>query len=185
MVSNWPDWGSRRASPSGRAYVVESGALEVPVHEIGKDQVAAEIDRFHEAVARGRDQLAVLSQKARTLHGSAAEELEYLLVAHSRMLEGSRLVRGVEERVRDQRLNAEAAVSQEVGDIVRAFSDMNDSYLAERSKDVRDVGKRLLHNLMAAPTAPSPTLPRARLSWPTNSRLPTPHSSIRAVLRDS
>lgn len=135
----------------GPAYVAESGALEVPVHEIAKGEVAAEIDRFHDAVARGREQLAVLSQKARTLHGSAAEELEYLLVAHSRMLEGSRLVRGVEERVRDQRLNAEAAVSQEVGDIVRAFEDMNDSYLAERSKDVRDVGKRLLHNLMAAP----------------------------------
>ena len=135
----------------GAAYVVESGALEVPVQEIGEDAVAEEINRFHDAAARGRKQLAELSQKARTLHGSAAEELEYLLVAHSRMLEGSRLVRGVEERIRDQHVNAEAAVSREVGDIVRAFEDMNDSYLAERSKDVRDVGKRLLHNLMDTP----------------------------------
>ncbi len=135
----------------GPVYVAESDALEVPVHEIATGEVAAEIDRFHDAVARGREQLAILSQKALTLHGSAAEELEYLLVAHSRMLEDSRLVRGVEERIRDRRLNAEAAVSGEVGDIVRAFENMNDSYLAERSRDVRDVGKRLLHNLMATP----------------------------------
>ncbi len=135
----------------GPAYVVESGALEVPVYTVAADRVDREIERFRDAVARSREQLGTLSKKARALHGSAAEELEYLLAAHGQMLEGSRLVRGVEERVRSQCFNVEAAVSQEVGDIVRAFETMNDSYLAERSKDVRDVGKRLLHNLMAAP----------------------------------
>ena len=129
----------------GPAYVTENGALEVPVHTIAADSVACEVERFRDAVERSREQLGNLSRKAQTLHGSAAEELEYLLAAHSQMLEGSRLVRGVEERIR-KCLNAEAAVSQEVGEIVKAFARMNDSYLAERSKDLRDVGQRLLRN---------------------------------------
>ena len=135
----------------GPAYVAESGALEVPIHTIAADSVACEVERFRDAVALSREQLGNLSRKAQTLHGSAAEELEYLLAAHSQMLEGSRLVRGVEERIRNQYLNAEAAVSQEVGEIVKAFARMDDSYLAERSKDLRDVGQRLLRNLMATP----------------------------------
>ena len=135
----------------GPAYVTESGTLEVPIHAVAGDAVACEVERFGEAVTRSREQLGNLSKKAQTLRGSAAEELEYLLAAHSQMLEGSRLVRGVETRIREQCINAEAAVSQEVGEIVKAFARMNDSYLAERSKDVRDVGQRLLHNLMAAP----------------------------------
>ena len=135
----------------GSAYVTESGALEVPTHTIAADSVAGEVERFRDAVVQSREQLGNLSRKAQTLHGSAAEELEYLLAAHSQMLEGSRLVRGVEARIRKQCLNAEAAVSQEVGEIVKAFARMNDSYLAERSKDLRDVGQRLLRNLMATP----------------------------------
>ncbi len=135
----------------GPAYVTESGVLEVPIHTIAADNVACEVERFRDAVALSREQLGNLSRKAQTLHGSAAEELEYLLAAHSQMLEGSRLVRGVEERIRKQCLNAEAAVSQEVGEIVKAFARMDDSYLAERSKDLRDVGQRLLRNLMATP----------------------------------
>ncbi len=96
-------------------------------------------------------QIDKLAMKASDLPASAAEELGYLLQAHGQMLQGSRLVRGVEKRIRGERLNAEAAVSQEVGEISHAFSQMEDSYLSERSKDVRDVGQRLLRCLMQTP----------------------------------
>ncbi len=143
--------GVARGIAIGPAFVTESGTLEVPVWTLAQTALADEVARFRAAVQAARAQLSALAGKAARLPGSAAEELGYLLDAHDRMLKGSRLLRGVERRICDRRLNAEAAVAREVGEIARAFAEMEDSYLAERSKDVRDVGQRLLRNLMARP----------------------------------
>jgi phosphoenolpyruvate-protein phosphotransferase (PTS system enzyme I) len=143
--------GVARGIAIGPAHVAESGALDVPTHLIEADEVEAELERFHTAIADAGKQIKKLRRKAATLPASASEELGYLLDAHSHMLEGSRLVRGVDQRIGEQRLNAEAAVSQEVSEIALAFSQMEDRYLAERGRDVRDVGQRLLRCLMKSP----------------------------------
>ncbi len=135
----------------GPAHVVEPGIIEVPKYAIAADRIAAERARFADAVARALKQVAKLHDKADTLPGSAAEELGYLLDAHSQMLGGSRLVRGVDRRIAEQAINAEAAVSEEIAEISQAFLAMDDDYFAARLDDVRDVGARLLRGLMAVP----------------------------------
>ncbi len=135
----------------GPAYVLESDRLDVPVHEIEHVGRPDEINRFREAVGGVQDYLEELSRKSRTLPASAAEEVGFLLEAYKQMLDNSRLIRGAVARIENDGLNAEAAVSREVGEIVRAFANMNDTYLAERAKDVRDVGRRLIRNLMKSP----------------------------------
>lgn len=143
--------GVSRGIAIGPAHIAESGGLDVPNYRIGDDAVEAEHARFSAAVDYARGQLVKLRKQAAKLPGSAAEELGYLLQAHGQMLEGSRLVRGVETRIREQLINAEAAVSQEVAEIAHIFSQMDDPYLAERGRDVRDVGQRLLRSLMQTP----------------------------------
>ncbi len=143
--------GVARGIAIGPAFISESDTLDVPTYKLKVKEVEKEIARFEGAVAKAIDQIDRLSKKASGLPESAAEELGYLLQAHGQMLQGSRLVRGVETRIRDKQLNAEAAVSREVGEISHAFSQMEDSYLSERSKDVRDVGQRLLRCLMQTP----------------------------------
>ena len=143
--------GVSRGIAIGPAFVAESGTLDVPTRAVDASRIDDEAARFAAAVEASRSQIAKLAARAKDLPESAAEEMEVLLEAHGRMLEGSRLVRGVENRIRDRRVNAEAAVSQEVGEIAHAFERMEDSYLAERGKDVRDVGQRLIRNLMAEP----------------------------------
>jgi phosphoenolpyruvate-protein phosphotransferase (PTS system enzyme I) len=143
--------GVARGIAIGPAFVSESGTLDVPTYKLKAKEVDKEIARFEGAVKDALTQIDKLAKKASDLPASAAEELGYLLQAHGQMLQGSRLVRGVEKRIRGEKLNAEAAVSQEVGEISHAFSQMEDSYLSERSKDVRDVGQRLLRCLMQTP----------------------------------
>ena len=135
----------------GPAHVVEPGAIEVPTYGIDADDVDAERARFARAVGRARKQVEKLRAKAATLPGSAAEELGYLLDAHAQMLADSRLVRGVERRISEERINAEAAVAEELAQIAQAFADMEDDYLAARIQDVRDVGGRILRSLMKVP----------------------------------
>jgi phosphotransferase system enzyme I (PtsI) len=131
----------------GPAHVVESGSIDVPKYALDPGAIEAERARFAEAVTKSQTQIKKLRAKSKSLPASAAEELGYLLDAHELMLTGSRLVRGVEKRIAEQRINAEAAVSDELQVITQAFAAMNDTYLAGRAQDVRDVGARLLRNL--------------------------------------
>jgi phosphotransferase system enzyme I (PtsI) len=79
--------------------------------------------------------------------GAAGEEVGFLLEAYQQMLNGSRLVRGVQARIADERINAEAAVMKEIGLMAEAFAAMDDQYLAARIADIREVGRRLVESL--------------------------------------
>ncbi|MCK6451715.1 MAG: phosphoenolpyruvate--protein phosphotransferase, partial [Alphaproteobacteria bacterium] len=96
-------------------------------------------------------QLTKLKTKSSALHGSAAEEVGYLLDAYLQMLAGSRLVRGVEQRIMSQRINAERAVQAEIDAILDSFAKMDDAYLAGRGEDIREVGERLIRLLTRTP----------------------------------
>ena len=98
----------------GPAHIIESGALNVPEYRIKRSQVAGEIARFKAALKSSEKQIDLLRLKTRKLPPAAAEELAILLDAHKQMLAGSRLVRGVEQRIAEKRRNAEAAVQLEI-----------------------------------------------------------------------
>ncbi|HJO72790.1 MAG TPA: phosphoenolpyruvate--protein phosphotransferase [Rhodospirillales bacterium] len=134
----------------GVVHVRHSGAISVSGHKIPARRVAAEQKRFMDAVKRARRQIGRLRNKAKSMPGTAAEELGYLLDAYDHMLRGSRLVRGVERRIADARINAEAAVQAEFAEISAGFAAMDDAYLAARLDDIREVANRLVRNLTKA-----------------------------------
>jgi phosphotransferase system enzyme I (PtsI) len=135
----------------GPAFVSDAGAIHVPEYRVGTDAIAAERKRLADAVARSLKQLAKLKVKAAALPAAAAEEAGYLLDAHSAMLTNSRLVRGADRRIAEERLNAERAVQLELGRIGSSFAAMDDAYLAARGDDIRVVGARLIRNLTKTP----------------------------------
>lgn len=131
----------------GPAHVVDAGFVQVPEYVILPDERENEQARFHAAVAKAVKQLSKLKAKTAALPDAAAEEIAYLLDAHLSILSGSRLIRGVERRIRDQLANAEGAVHSEMTEIAQQFEAMDDPYLASRIQDIREVGNRLLRNL--------------------------------------
>ncbi|MFM2042310.1 MAG: phosphoenolpyruvate-protein phosphotransferase [Pseudomonadota bacterium] len=135
----------------GPAHVVEAGAVQVPELTLAEDALPAELERFRTAVEKARRQVRKLKAKAAGLPESAAEDVGFLLDAHLAMLTGSRLIRGVERRITGERINAEAAVQAEIATIAQSFAAMDDSYLAARVDDVREVGRRLIRNLLERP----------------------------------
>jgi phosphotransferase system enzyme I (PtsI) len=136
----------------GPGYVTEHGEVPVPEYRLEDDQqIAAERERFAAAVATSVKQLKKLKSKSANLPGAAAEEMGYLLDAHLSMLSNSRLVRGVDRRIGEDRLNAERAVQTEISAIGESFAAIRDEYLAARIEDIRVVGKRLLRNLTKTP----------------------------------
>ena len=127
--------------------------IQVRERHIPASKVRAEQHRVIEAAAGATRRMEDLQEQARRMTGPAGEELGYLLEAYHQMLSGSRLVRGVQNRIGAEQINAEAAVMKEIGLMAEAFAAMDDPYLAARIADVREVGRRLVESLdQAAPT---------------------------------
>lgn len=143
----------------GPAYVQEAGAIPVAIRTLTEEEVPGELERFNAAVAKGQKQLRKLKTKSAGLPGAAAEEIGYLLEAYLQMLSGSRLLRGVERRIAQDKINAEAAVQAEIAEIAEGFAALSDRYIAARVDDIRGVGDRLIRNLTQTPYAAFAKLP--------------------------
>jgi phosphotransferase system enzyme I (PtsI) len=143
----------------GPAHVRDSGELQVVEYHVTAGQVAEERTRFAEAVEKARRQLQKVRARAERLHGTAAEELGYLLDAHLQMLRSESLIGGVDKRIGERRINAEAAVMAEIQRVAEGFQQMDDPYLKARAEEIREVGLRIVRNLMDAPFASFDALP--------------------------
>lgn len=144
----------------GNAHERESGSVDVPEYAIPAKGVEEELKRLQGAVTTARRQIGRLRVKARALPGMAADEMEFLLDAYNQMLQDSRLIRGAEHRIAEQRINAEAAVQEELTDISTAFANMDDAYLAARLDDIREIAARLIRNLLKTPNGSPGKVPK-------------------------
>lgn len=131
----------------GPAFVISQHGVQVPEYEISANQIEKELKRLHTAIAKTQKQIGQLKQKAKSLP-AGAEDMTLLLEAYQGMLTGSRLIRGVEESIRTQRINAESAIQKQIAAIKASFAAMDDAYLAARADDVNEVGVRLIRNLL-------------------------------------
>lgn len=131
----------------GTAYVYDSSLLAVDRYDLAPEDIQKELDRFSIAAKKTRRQIAYLQKRARSFPGAAREELGFLFDAYDQMLKSSRFMRGIETRIKEEFINAEAAVQEEIAVMVEAFASIDDPYLAARIEDVSGVGKRLVRNL--------------------------------------
>ena len=143
----------------GPAQIIDSAGFDVPEKRLAARDVNQEQTRFANAVAAARAELTGLADRAEKLPVPTRNELGYVLDAHLQMLSGSRLIRGVDQRIGDKRINAEAAVKAELSTIADAFAAMEDPYLSTRAQDVRDVAGRLIRHLVQAPAHAFADLP--------------------------
>lgn len=132
----------------GPAFVVDQRAVFVPERVLASEEIEDEIARFRAGIARTQKQLTQIRQKASAMPAGMAGDIGLLLDAYHGMVSSSRLVRGVERRIAEESKNAEFAVQEEIGALAANFSAMNDDYLASRADDVRQVGMRLIRNLL-------------------------------------
>ena len=147
----------------GPAQVRETGSIEVLEYSITKSKIKAERERLSHAVNLARRQVRRLQRRAHSMKGAAAEELGFLLDAYQLMLKGSRLVRGADGRIIDLRINAEAAVQQEIAEIAATFQAMDDAYIAARLDDIREVGNRVIRNLTRKVLKPFSAAPKGSI----------------------
>ena len=104
----------------------------------------AEWVRLQVAIAKARTQLQALESRAREMIG---EEEAEIFAAHQLFLADDDLLVDLRTVLRNQRLNAEAAVEDAFEQHAQALEALEEEYFRARASDVRDVSRRVLRCL--------------------------------------
>lgn len=112
---------------------------EIPRHAV--TDTAAELERFRAARETAKAQLGALYEKALA---EAGEDAAMLFEAHQMMLEDLDFVESIEGMIENDRVNAEAAVSDTGAQFAEMFAAMDDSYMQARAADIRDIAARVV-----------------------------------------
>ncbi len=139
------------------------GTTEPIAEIVHREVAAADLEReksaLEAAIVQSRRQLAKLRGRLAVLPEEIQAEIEPLLDASLKMLNESRLVRGARQRIAESLLAAECAVVEEAESIAGAIlaqavpgtGDDERGSIERRAEEVREIGRRLVRNLMRQP----------------------------------
>ena len=113
----------------------------VEIHNTTVEDTDAEWHRFKGAQTGAVEQLGVLAEQARA---EAGDEAAMLFETHQMMAEDLDYEEAIEDLILNQKLNAEAAVSQVAEQFAAMFAAMDDTYMQARAADVQDVSQRII-----------------------------------------
>ena len=136
------------ASPGigiGRAHVCCEDTIVVDSTIVAPDGSAAEWDSFTAAQELTRRQIESLRLRE---PAKAGQEAGGILDAHLLLLDDPEWLAGIRAEVMEHRRTAAAAVLAVTERYAALLSSLDDEYLRERATDVRDVGNRLLRNVL-------------------------------------
>jgi phosphotransferase system enzyme I (PtsI) len=128
----------------GRAICIETRGPDVFRLHIPESLVETEVLRLREGARHARTELQRLRARAEEDLGS---DLAAIFDAHVLLLSDAKFLGRVEERIRNNQVNAEWAVHKTAEELDERFSHMGDSYIRERSEDLTDVSRHLLRSL--------------------------------------
>ena len=111
------------------------------IRRVKVEDVKAEWERFKAAQSKAIEQLGELYEKALK---EAGEEAAFLFETHQMMCEDDDYVESIEGLIKDEKLNAEAAVTDIAARFADMFAQMDDAYMQARAADVKDVSGRII-----------------------------------------
>jgi len=134
------------ASPGiaiGKALVYKD--VDLNIDKLNISEVENENKKLHDAIEKARVQLnAIKEEAAKKLGAKQAQIFE----AHLMVLEDPELLSQIKDKINNEKINVEYATKEVIDNFVSLFESMDDEYMRERSADIRDVGIRILKNLL-------------------------------------
>nr|WP_017552487.1 phosphoenolpyruvate--protein phosphotransferase [Heyndrickxia coagulans] len=116
--------------------------------------VSDEVKRFNAAVSESKSELQAIREHAMKALGA---DKAAIFDAHLLVLEDPELLIPVQDKIRDDQVNAEYALKEVADMFVTMFEQMDNEYMRERAADIRDVTKRILAHLLKV-EIPNPSM---------------------------
>ncbi|MCY2954122.1 MAG: phosphoenolpyruvate--protein phosphotransferase [Planctomycetota bacterium] len=127
------------------AIVLDAEDLAIPRRHIEPQQVDQEIKRFQDALDKS---LVELNDLRAAVTVKYSKEIGGIFDFHIGILKDPSLFEPVVSAIRNQKVTAEYAVSVVLRRFASNFQAMSDRYLADRVKDIYDIERRILHNVI-------------------------------------
>ncbi|MEW9503130.1 phosphoenolpyruvate--protein phosphotransferase [Jeotgalibacillus marinus] len=109
------------------------------------DNPGQEVERFKEAISVSMSELEAIRDRAKVELG---DDKAAIFEAHLLVLNDPELLGPIEEKIKQDSVNAEAALKETADMFVSMFEQMDNEYMKERAADIRDVTKRVLSHLL-------------------------------------
>ncbi len=128
----------------GPVYLYARAAFTVEHRELAEDEIEDEAERFEWAVCRAEQDLDKILVLAREKLG---DESVKIFDAQSMMLRDEALYQEVVDRIRNERCNADYAVTKVMTQHRQRLEASGSEYLRDRAHDLQDVQERLIMHL--------------------------------------
>ncbi|WP_043818821.1 phosphoenolpyruvate-protein phosphotransferase PtsI [Aeromonas veronii] len=136
------------ASPGiafGKALLLKEDEIVINQGKISADQIDAEINRFLEARTKSATQLEAIKEMAGRTFG---EEKEAIFEGHIMLLEDEELEGDIKSFIKENKASADKAIYEVIEQYAKMMAELDDPYLRERATDFRDIGTRLVKNVL-------------------------------------
>ncbi len=131
----------------GKARVISRAGDSVSQYKIAEEDTGSEILRLEQGIQKACRSLDVLKAE---FGGNAPDEVVALLEAHTLMLMDPMIREESANLIRQQKINAEFALSQHGKRLEQVFEQIHDPYLSSKSADVAQVVQRIIGAMMDA-----------------------------------
>ncbi|MBC8952442.1 phosphoenolpyruvate-protein phosphotransferase PtsI [Xenorhabdus sp. PB62.4] len=132
----------------GKALLLKEDPIIINHKKIIPEQVEQEISLFKQGRDKSSAQLEIIRETAEKNLGAEKAEI---FEGHIMLLEDEELEQEIVTLIKKNLATADAAVYSVIEDQAKALEELDDEYLKERAADVRDIGKRLLKNILDMP----------------------------------
>lgn len=127
----------------GKAFLLAAPDFQIKMVAI--EDTTSEIKRFEVALESAKlDLQGIVTRVEQEMGDDHAD----IFKAHLLVLEDPELVDTVKEKIEQEKVNAESAVSDVAQVFIGLFEQMDDEYMRERAADIRDVTKRIVSHLL-------------------------------------
>ncbi|NLS43140.1 phosphoenolpyruvate-protein phosphotransferase PtsI [BEV proteobacterium] len=132
----------------GNALLLKEDEIVISRKKITAEDVEQEIERFLSGRAKASAQLEAIKTKAGATLGA---EKEAIFEGHIMLLEDEEFKQEIIALIKKDHHSADAAAYSVIENQAKELEELDDEYLKERAADMRDIGKRLLRNIIGMP----------------------------------
>ncbi|WP_105993795.1 phosphoenolpyruvate--protein phosphotransferase [Staphylococcus simulans] len=114
----------------------------------------AEVAKFNGALNTSKVELTKIRNNAEQQLGA---DKAAIFDAHLLVLEDPELIQPIEDKIKNENVNAAQALTDVSNQFITIFESMDNEYMAERAADIRDVSKRVLAHILGV-DLPNPSI---------------------------
>ena len=129
----------------GNVVLLKKTEREIEKETIPKEQIEQELEKVHEAL---QEVIKETESQMNNITGTEAD----IMQAYIMIMQDPSLISETENAIKNLNYNAEYAVEVGFNSVIQIFENMDDEYMASRSRDILDIKNRVLGKLFKEKT---------------------------------